>query len=96
VTLNVDKVEAEGEAKYRMYRFIEQMSRSFPEGTSLLCDTCAVLRATMNQPSYYDVHTVTVVLFIIHTKKRTNIYIYIKIQRDSKRWTQFCKSIFQN
>ena len=76
VTVNADKVEAEGEANYRMYLLIEQMSRSFPAEASLLCDKCAVLRATMNQPSYFDVHTVNVILFIIYTKKWTNIYMY--------------------
>jgi len=81
VKLNAGKVEAEGETKYRMYFFIEQMSRSFPKGASFLCDKCAVLRATMNQPSYFDVYTVNVVPFIFRSKKcthtHTHIYIYI-------------------
>jgi hypothetical protein len=51
VAINADKVEVEGEIKYRMYLFIEQMSRSFPVEGSLLCDKCAVLWATMKQPS---------------------------------------------
>jgi len=78
VAVNADKVEAEGEVKYRMYLFIEEMSRSFVAEASLLCDKCAVLRETMNQPFYFDVHAVHFVLsIIIHTNKCTTIYIYI-------------------